>query len=255
MSDSKPGVRPVIPALLLRPLRQAPRLGSEKPSPTPRWPFAPRQARQGQARRHRPDARGAGSAGGLPHRHRARLRHRRGGDGDVVAAGRAAGRCWPGRVSAKAGSPTSDKAAEAEGCRGRRSRIWRTARSVEGRFGKLTWCSPGTAPPPACTCRTATGSRKTAKGLTICDATSAVFAHEAVGQARCRHLLLAEGAGRRGGARHAVAVARAPSSGWKATRRPGRCRRSSGMTKGGKLNEGIFVGETINTPSMLCVED
>jgi len=27
------------------------------------------------------------------------------------------------------------------------------------------------------------------------------------------------------------------------------------MIKGGKLNEGIFVGETINTPSMLCVED
>ena len=27
------------------------------------------------------------------------------------------------------------------------------------------------------------------------------------------------------------------------------------MTKAGKLNEGIFVGETINTPSMLCVED
>jgi phosphoserine aminotransferase len=27
------------------------------------------------------------------------------------------------------------------------------------------------------------------------------------------------------------------------------------MTKGGKLNEGIFVGETINTPSMLALED
>jgi phosphoserine aminotransferase len=27
------------------------------------------------------------------------------------------------------------------------------------------------------------------------------------------------------------------------------------MTKGGKLITGIFVGETINTPSMLCVED
>jgi phosphoserine aminotransferase len=27
------------------------------------------------------------------------------------------------------------------------------------------------------------------------------------------------------------------------------------MTKGGKLIEGIFSGETINTPSMLCVED
>ena len=27
------------------------------------------------------------------------------------------------------------------------------------------------------------------------------------------------------------------------------------MTKNGKINEGIFIGETINTPSMLCVED
>ncbi|MFL5258112.1 MAG: phosphoserine transaminase [Hyphomicrobiales bacterium] len=27
------------------------------------------------------------------------------------------------------------------------------------------------------------------------------------------------------------------------------------LTKGGKLNRGIFEGETINTPSMLCVED
>ena len=27
------------------------------------------------------------------------------------------------------------------------------------------------------------------------------------------------------------------------------------LTKGGKLNDGIFKGETINTPSMICVED
>jgi phosphoserine aminotransferase len=27
------------------------------------------------------------------------------------------------------------------------------------------------------------------------------------------------------------------------------------LTKGGKLNQGIFEGETINTPSLLCVED
>src|SRR5207253_1638029 len=27
------------------------------------------------------------------------------------------------------------------------------------------------------------------------------------------------------------------------------------LTKGGKLIDGIFTGETINTPSLLCVED
>ena len=47
--------------------------------------------------------------------------------------------------------------------------------------------------------RTATGSPTTAKGLSFADATSAVFAYDiAVGQDRCRHLLLAEGARRRG---------------------------------------------------------
>ncbi len=66
------------------------------------------------------------------------------------------------------------------------------------------------------------------EGLTICDATSAAFAQKLdLGQARCRHLLLAEGAGRGGRAWHAGALARAPSRGWKPTSRPGRCRRSS----------------------------
>ena len=41
-----------------------------------------------------------------------------------------------------------------------------------------TWCSPGTAPPPACACPTPTGSRPIAQGLTICDATSAAFAQK-----------------------------------------------------------------------------
>ena len=102
----------------------------------------------------------------------------------------------------------------------------------------------------------ATGSPADREGLTICDATSRRLRHgPALGQARCHHLLLAEGAGRRSRARHADPVARAPWRGWKATRPPGRMPKIFRMTKGGKIVEGIFEGETINTPSMVAVED
>ena len=40
----------------------------------------------------------------------------------------------------------------------------RAARSRQGRSDSPTWCSPGTARPRACACRTPTGSRPTAKG-------------------------------------------------------------------------------------------
>ena len=55
------------------------------------------------------------------------------------------------------------------------------------------------------------------EGLVICRRDLGGVRHGiAVGQARCRHLVLAESAGRRGGARHA-GPRRARSSGWKAT--------------------------------------
>ncbi len=54
-----------------------------------------------------------------------------------------------------------------------------------------------------------------------------VRARARLAQARCRHLLLAEGARRRSRARHAHSLARARWSGWRATSRPGRCRRFS----------------------------
>ena len=76
----------------------------------------------------------------------------------------------------------------------------------------------------------------------------------AVGQARRRHLVVAEGAGRRGAARHAGPLA-ARRGQARELHPPWPMPKLFRMTKGGKLVEGIFAGDTINTPSMLAVED
>ena len=79
-------------ALLLRPLRQAPRLEPASPHRRSLGTLAPVQDRQGEAQAcHRSDPRGAGGPRRLPHRHRAGVRHRRGRDGAVVAARRTPG--------------------------------------------------------------------------------------------------------------------------------------------------------------------
>ena len=207
---AKPAVRPANPRFSSGPCAKRPGWSPASPQERAARPLASLEARQGAAQaRDRRDARGpakcpadyrigivpASDTGAVE----MALWSLLGARGVDVLAWESFGDGW---VDRRRQAAQARRRARARGALRRAARSG--ARSISTRDVVFTWNGTTSG------VRVPNGDWIAADrdGLTICDATSRrLRAAARLRQARCRHLLLAEGAGRRGGARHADPLA------------------------------------------------
>ncbi len=253
----RPAERPSNPCFGSGPDRQAAGLVGRRAAPGPRRPLAPRRAGQGNGSQAVIDQ--SRALLGMPDDYRLGIVPASdtgafemamwsllGARGVDVLAFESFGAGW---------LTDAVKQLRLEDLRALRGRLRRRCRTWRPPARTATSSSPGTAPPPACAVPDGDWIAADRSGLTICDATSAVFAMDLPwdkldvvtwswqkvlgGEAQHGMLVLSP---------RAVERLESYTPPWPLPK-------IFRLTKGGKLIEGIFRGETINTPSMLAVED
>ena len=125
------------------------------------------------------------------------------------------------------------------------------ARSISRAMSSL----PGMEPRRACGCRTPTGLRLTGRASPSATRPRAFSRKPGLGEARCDHLFLAEGSRRRGGPWNAHPLVSARGRALGELHADMAAAQDLQADQRRQAEQGDLRGATINTPSMLCVED